>query len=166
MSLRKDQSEELTVKAESCDYSPCQNQGICWNDDQAGGYTCVCLPKYTGPNCDFDLGIFELFISLVFYHHNLKCIFKIDVTDCYLDDLCLNGGICRNLTDAFKCICPPGYSGLHCEEKLDLVTMHSLNPNSLIRSFERKEFTANELEELVEKVSGMVDAALTDQEVS
>ena len=35
-----------------CSSSPCQNQGICI--DQNNDYKCECLPAYTGKNCEFQ----------------------------------------------------------------------------------------------------------------
>lgn len=38
------------------------------------------------------------------------------IDDCYPDP-CLNGGTCRDQTDAFECICKTGFSGLRCDHE-------------------------------------------------
>ena len=35
---------------DQCKQNPCQNGGTCDNKD--GGYSCSCLPQWSGKNCD------------------------------------------------------------------------------------------------------------------
>ncbi|KAJ7332389.1 hypothetical protein JRQ81_014569 [Phrynocephalus forsythii] len=81
-----------------CHINPCQNGGTCENS--FGNYTCHCPPGeedgifYSGWNCSEVL---------------LGCI----------QHKCQNKGLCiphlRNGQHRFSCLCPNGYTGVHCE---------------------------------------------------
>lgn len=77
-----------------CEGSPCKNNGTCiavTDSDGDADYNCKCQGKFYGQNC--------------------TC------TECTCKKPCLNNGICIDLDEkhAFKCNCPPRYTGLVCE---------------------------------------------------
>ncbi|XP_076260124.1 cell polarity complex component crumbs [Rhynchophorus ferrugineus] len=101
--------EECPIPVDSCvpiekmtglDYcinEPCMRHGTCINDHNHNTYTCACLPRYTGKNCEIDLGN--------------PCERR--------PPTCKNGATC--ITDPmgdYNCICNPGYSGKNCETEL------------------------------------------------
>lgn len=78
-----------------CLNKPCFNQGTCINDKT--GYTCTCHPRYTGKNCEIDMG---------------------DPCE-KIPPLCKNNGKCESSTyGEYMCTCPPNYTGEHCENKI------------------------------------------------
>ncbi|VDK76769.1 unnamed protein product [Dibothriocephalus latus] len=100
---------------ENCDecvkYPGCR-KGVC--DDAP--FTCRCLPNWGGPFCDQG--------KTIVHHLNLL----LDLDYCRRHKPCLHGGICQNTNAThpqFRCICPRGYRGERCEEKLDAC---ALNP--------------------------------------
>ena len=40
--------------ADPCDSSPCQNGAQCQKQDN-GGYSCLCMPGWTGDHCEIDI---------------------------------------------------------------------------------------------------------------
>ncbi|XP_061082876.1 protein HEG [Conger conger] len=72
-----------TVTPESpCSWSPCRNGGTCV--PEAGeGHGCVCLPSWTGPDCDEDMD---------------ECV----------SGPCPLGSQCVNTRGSFSCVCPLG----------------------------------------------------------
>lgn len=70
-------------------HSPCKNGSTCSNSGPRG-YTCTCLPGYTGEHCELELS---------------KCA----------SNPCRNGGSCKDHENSYHCLCPPGYYGQHCE---------------------------------------------------
>ncbi|WP_437785513.1 calcium-binding EGF-like domain-containing protein [Sorangium sp. So ce1097] len=80
--------------SDHCAPSPCQNGSTCVND--AGGYTCTCLPGYTGTNCEME----------------------IDSDHC-APSPCQNGSTCVNDAGGYTCTCLPGYTGTNCETEID-----------------------------------------------
>lgn len=68
--------------------NPCLNEGTCL--DEIGGYRCICVPGYTGIQCETDID---------------ECI----------DRPCLNNGVCTNLINGYRCLCPNGFNGTRCE---------------------------------------------------
>lgn len=79
----------------TCEQNPCQNEGKCV--DVGDGYTCLCPPRFYGPECD----------------RQLQCA----------PTTCANGGVCPPDNTTLTCQCPVGFSGDYCEKK-DLLNCH------------------------------------------
>ncbi|XP_041620766.1 protein crumbs homolog 1 isoform X1 [Vulpes lagopus] len=96
-----------------CWSEPCHNNATC--EDSADNYTCHCWPGYTGAQCETH------------------------INECN-GNPCQSGGTCIELSpekpyghlaqllpssfshpeaSGYVCICPPGLTGIHCEEDID-----------------------------------------------
>lgn len=75
-----------------CGGKPCLNGGTCQPkpEPNAREYSCSCLPRFQGPNCEVD-------------------------TDPCASAPCLHGGTCRNDAGRFVCSCTGGLSGARCD---------------------------------------------------
>jgi len=80
---------ELKKGINECQTDPCQNQGIC--SDIQNGYTCTCVPGFTGTNCE------------------------VNFDDCSRNP-CLHG-MCTDLINSYKCACETGYHGSNCDSQ-------------------------------------------------
>ena len=78
---------ELKKGINECQTDPCQNQGIC--SDVQNGYTCTCVPGFTGTNCE------------------------VNFDDCS-ENPCVHG-MCTDLINSYKCTCETGYYGSNCD---------------------------------------------------
>ncbi|XP_071826204.1 cubilin-like isoform X2 [Apostichopus japonicus] len=77
-----------TPSAQACSNNPCV-YGRCV--PEGATYSCVCIPGYTGPNCDSD------------------------VNEC-ASDPCLNEGTCVDGFNSYRCNCASGFTGPTCGE--------------------------------------------------
>ncbi|XP_037082516.1 LOW QUALITY PROTEIN: protein crumbs-like [Pollicipes pollicipes] len=98
-----------------CEQSPCQNGAACveksnsslyemglvipglpptYNFSTAGGYLCLCLPGFSGDDCEVNID---------------ECASK----------PCKNGGTCVDGINDYTCQCWPGYEGEHCQTEID-----------------------------------------------
>jgi len=55
---------------------------------------------------------------------------KKNILSCHLGNTCLNGAICLNQNNTFMCLCPTGFTGLHCETKLSPCDDNKCKPES------------------------------------
>ncbi|KAG5871345.1 hypothetical protein JTB14_008042 [Gonioctena quinquepunctata] len=79
-----------------CESNPCQNNGTCL--DAQNGYTCNCLPGYSGIYCEIDIA----------------------VCNATNETRCLNGGMCQEGPgETFTCLCQSGWNGFLCEIEID-----------------------------------------------
>lgn len=93
-----------------CIGSPCMNGGTC--RDYGSGLNCTCPSPFSGPGCQHV------------------------VDPCSNDEggsVCLNGATCVHLTDSitdYKCICPPGFTGIHCDIDIPNCGLNSCPPTA------------------------------------
>jgi len=80
---------ELKKGVNECQTDPCQNQGTC--TDIQNGYTCTCVPGFTGINCE------------------------VNFDDCS-ENPCVHG-MCMDLINSYKCTCETGYYGSNCDSQ-------------------------------------------------
>nr|XP_012599907.2 protein crumbs homolog 1 [Microcebus murinus] len=100
--------------APPCWSEPCHNNATC--EDSGDNYTCHCLPGYAGAQCE---------------SHVHQCA----------SSPCQAGGQCVELepfgrlaglppsfrhpgAPGYVCTCPPGFTGIHCEEDIDECSSH------------------------------------------
>ncbi|KAF5299346.1 hypothetical protein FQA39_LY02519 [Lamprigera yunnana] len=83
-----------------CVNEPCMGQGLCLNGHNS--YSCICSPRYSGKNCEIDLGNF--------------CEKK--------PSMCKNGGTCVETNGNYRCNCLQGFIG-----KLILTFLNLTGPN-------------------------------------
>lgn len=74
-----------------CPYVHCQNGAECNETSQFPGFTCNCLPFFSGVFCETALPVCD-------------------------PNPCLFGGVCRDENFTFSCQCPLGRGGRTCEE--------------------------------------------------
>lgn len=70
-----------------CMNEPCIRHGTCINSQDS--YSCVCSPRYTGKNCEIDMGN--------------PCEKK--------PNICKNSGICIENNGNYICNCLPNFTG-------------------------------------------------------
>ncbi|KAB0800392.1 hypothetical protein PPYR_06132 [Photinus pyralis] len=87
-----------------CINEPCMGQGACHSGSNS--YTCTCSPRYSGKNCEIDLGNF--------------CDKK--------PAICKNGATCIEINGNYRCSCAPGYVGVNCEQEVIISPLCTPNP--------------------------------------
>ncbi|XP_066252818.1 protein crumbs [Euwallacea similis] len=132
---------EKMTKIDYCLNEPCMRHGTCINDYNHNTYTCACMPRYTGKNCEIDSGNpcekrppycrnGGTCISDQKGDYDCVCAPGFTGRSCEVElvthplckvNHCLNGGTCDvNFdTGAFRCTCKPGFSGQNCELDID-----------------------------------------------
>ena len=68
---------ECDTEVDLCYSSPCGNHGTCMRKE--GGYTCICLPEFTGKNCEVNM-----------------------LSDHCVEGVCVDGSVCTELSSAKK----------------------------------------------------------------
>lgn len=76
---------------DACYDNPCRNGGSCHESPDLSSYFCLCRPGYRGNQCEIT-------------------------SDSCRPNPCLNGGLCQSLKPGYKCSCPHGMHGRHCDQ--------------------------------------------------
>lgn len=84
-----------------CQSSPCENGGSCV--DEVGSYHCSCPSEFTGKHC-------EIRQNNVCLPDEIGIPPNCSINYCS-NNPCINGGLCNNDKDGYKCICPSGWKG-------------------------------------------------------
>ncbi|XP_005915556.1 protein eyes shut homolog isoform X1 [Haplochromis burtoni] len=101
-----------------CDSRPCQHNGKCC--DLLGDYSCQCPTGFQGKSCEVDIDACALSNNTC--PPNTECLdlpYGLEYTCCvpcpqHLQP-CAFGGCCvLNNSNAYRCICTPGWSGQDC----------------------------------------------------
>jgi len=93
---------EMKKGINECHTNPCQNQGTC--TDVPSGYTCTCVPGFTGKNCE------------------------VNFDECS-ENPCGVHGTCTDLINSYKCVCETGYFGLNCDSQTPPCPNYPNDPN-------------------------------------
>nr|AKP06498.1 transmembrane protein delta [Platynereis dumerilii] len=112
-------------------HKPCKNGATCMNTGE-GSYTCECLARFTGTNCEIqvddcihqpcrnggtcmDRGTdYQCQCSPGFRGRHCES----SATSCE-ENPCQNGGTCASLNDGYRCHCRPGYTGINCAREIE-----------------------------------------------
>ncbi|TDG46679.1 hypothetical protein AWZ03_006859 [Drosophila navojoa] len=98
-------------RSDVCWGKPCRNGGSCQRSPDGASYFCLCRPGYRGSQCE-------------------------NIADSCRPNPCLHGGLCVSLKPSYKCSCPSGRFGRHCErfsygfEPLSFMSFPSLDPTT------------------------------------
>ena len=108
-----------------CNSSPCKNSGIC-NPLPNAGYTCLCLPGYTGINCEIVVSACSLSClnggtcQIIGGVQQCLCLYGFSGAYCQTCNIqctlsCQNGGVCQFVNGVQTCVCPSGFVGSYCQ---------------------------------------------------
>ncbi|XP_054270391.1 protein crumbs isoform X2 [Macrosteles quadrilineatus] len=121
---------------DACLSVPCHNGGTCTAAATGEGFSCTCVPGYTGATCQTNI---EECASMPCQHGGLctdlvngyhcDCTPEYTGASCEIrrdpcsstPSPCLNNGTCqpRGSRDGYYCECLPGFEGLHCENNIN-----------------------------------------------
>uniref|UniRef100_A0A8C7XTQ6 Neurogenic locus notch homolog protein 1 n=1 Tax=Oryzias sinensis TaxID=183150 RepID=A0A8C7XTQ6_9TELE len=98
-------------QVDECSPNPCQNGATC--TDYLGGYSCEVR--------DIIFALFRRILTAICNHcvpgyHGVNC--SKEINECQSQP-CQNGGTCIDLINTYKCSCPRGTQGVHCEMNVD-----------------------------------------------
>ncbi|KAG7278969.1 hypothetical protein CRUP_036620 [Coryphaenoides rupestris] len=103
-------------KADPCAAGPCHNNGTCYAQGPVG-FSCSCPAGFTGPMCAQLVD----FCALNPCAHGIcrsvgnsyRCLCE-EYNEC-LSAPCQNYATCKDLINAYECVCTPQFEGRHCE---------------------------------------------------
>ncbi|XP_052814685.1 uncharacterized protein LOC128241685 isoform X2 [Mya arenaria] len=123
-----------------CNGNPCTNGGTCVRGDGPINYTCTCVARFTGNNCEVD-NIDNCNNSQC--HENSRCVDKINGYECICSSSVGFGGqYCKTSTDPcddspcqhgtcksfeyvrYECTCQDGYGGINCDININECNAH------------------------------------------
>ncbi|XP_035677229.1 fibropellin-3-like [Branchiostoma floridae] len=107
-----------------CVQKPCQH-GTCVNKDT--GYSCICLPGWTGQNCQqgdlrkhsFTHSLTHSMLVSLFHSTALSMVLNLHshLNECIWKP-CQHGR-CLNQDGGYKCTCDPGWIGRNCQQDIN-----------------------------------------------
>lgn len=107
-----------------CRNDTCPQRAMCKDEPGLGNFTCLCRSGYTGENCDMTV------ITWLLNLKKLICTFSTELNYWkkllkQVNPCTANGNPCKNEAKCialkqgrYKCDCPPGWEGQHCEENI------------------------------------------------
>ncbi|XP_023314181.1 fat-like cadherin-related tumor suppressor homolog isoform X1 [Trichogramma pretiosum] len=122
------------IDTDPCASSPCLYAGRCRVLHELGDYECECVgPNLTGKRCEFGRycnpnpckngGVCEEGnsgpICKCQGYAGERC--ELDVNECERNP-CANGATCLNELGTYRCVCPPGTTGLNCANPASYAT--------------------------------------------
>ncbi|XP_017770186.1 PREDICTED: protein crumbs isoform X2 [Nicrophorus vespilloides] len=133
-----------------CKTEPCMMHGACKNEENT--YSCICSPRYTGKNCEFDTGNpCDRVPSICrngtciddpsgYYRCNCftgftgkHCETEVKTHPLCAMNPCQNGGNCQVNVDQVECKCPAGFSGKYCENNVNECQPNPCKNNGLCK---------------------------------
>ncbi|CAF0732018.1 unnamed protein product [Adineta steineri] len=103
----------IIINVGSCLSNPCLHEGTCLTG--SNNFICVCKLPWTGLTCAIDGTITTIPI--------LTTTTTVSTTSSACSsNPCKNGATCLGNNDAYRCVCPPLWSGIVCDQLLITVT--------------------------------------------
>ncbi len=107
-------------------------RALCVCVSNRNGYTCTCLPGYSGLRCQTDINECASNpcingATCVDHSDGWSCrcvpgysgtICQTDINEC-ASNPCVNGAICQDQINRFICLCQPGYNGPQCQTDIN-----------------------------------------------
>ncbi|XP_038045778.1 neurogenic locus notch homolog protein 1-like isoform X3 [Patiria miniata] len=136
-------SSTFIIGDPKCNSSPCTNSGTCADDNSVlpEGYTCTCLPGYSGHNCEIapcdnnpcmNDGTCRVNSTTV-TGYMCECALGYSgpqcqtIVPCELSNDCMNAATCVNEfvnARGYTCMCADGFMGENCENECSLTCMN------------------------------------------